>query len=64
VHIAEGEPGLFYHPDTIAWHLNLSTDAVQGVPGRALWGAPEIVTDRRSAVEYEKRRRTIRSAAP
>jgi len=55
---------LFYHPDFVAWHVALSTDAVQGTPGRALWGTPEIVTDRRGAIEYEKRRRTTRNAAP
>jgi hypothetical protein len=54
---------LFYHPDAIVWHLLLSTDAVDG-SARGLWGGPEIVTDHDGAVEYEKRRRATRSAAP
>lgn len=55
---------LFYHPNSIAWHVAFSTDAVGGRAGRALWATPEILTDLGSAAEYEKRRRTIRSAAP
>jgi hypothetical protein len=47
---------LFYRPDTINWHIVLSTDAVGGVPSRGVWVAPEVVTDRAGAIEYERRR--------
>jgi hypothetical protein len=48
---------LFYHPDRIMWHVVLAADAIGGVPARAVWGSPEIVTDRESAKEYAVRRR-------
>lgn len=48
---------LFYHPDRISWHLVLAADAIGGVPARAVWGSPEIVTDSESAKEYAVRRR-------
>jgi hypothetical protein len=51
---------LFYRPDAIDWHVTLSTDAVNGVPGRAAWGAPSVLTDRSGAIDYEKRRRRRR----
>jgi hypothetical protein len=47
---------LFYRPDRIRWRVVLSADAVSGVPGRAVWGAPSIVTDADSAREYLARR--------
>ena len=46
---------LFYRPDRVSWRLNLSTDALAG-PATALWGAPEIDTDRSGAIEYRARR--------
>jgi hypothetical protein len=46
---------LFYKPDRVTWRLNLSADAVGGVPAVALWGRPEIVTDMQSAREYRER---------
>jgi hypothetical protein len=59
---------LFYRPERIAWRVVLSADAVAGVPGRAVWGTPEIVTDTAAAREYAIRRRTMiavtRNAAP
>ena len=39
---------LFYHPDRIMWHVVLAADAIDGVPARAAWGSPEIVTDTES----------------
>jgi hypothetical protein len=48
---------LFYFPDTITWHLVLSTDAVDGAAGRGVWGGPVVVTDRSGMIEYERRRR-------
>jgi hypothetical protein len=45
---------LFYRPDTRAWRVVLSTDAVTG-PGRAIWGAPSISTDTSGAREYASR---------
>ena len=46
---------LFYHPDRIAWRLTLSADAVGGVPGVALWGAPRVMTTREGETEYRRR---------
>jgi hypothetical protein len=46
---------LFYRPDRITWRLNLSTDAIGGLPAIALWSRPEIVTDTQSAREYAAR---------
>jgi hypothetical protein len=43
---------LFYRPDRTTWRLVLAADAVAGVPGRAVWGRPEIVADEASAKEY------------
>lgn len=48
---------LFYRPDRIAWHIVLSADAVGGIPGRVVWGAPEITTDGDAAREYAARQR-------
>ena len=48
---------LFYHPDRILWHIVLAADAIGGVPARAVWGSPEIVSDTESAKEYAVRRR-------
>ncbi len=53
---------LFYRPDTIVWHVVLSTDAVDGIGGSAVWGSPQVLTDRAGAVEYEKRRRRLAAA--
>lgn len=50
----------FYHPDRIVWHVVLAADAIGGVPGRAAWGSPEIVTDGESAKEYAVRRLRFR----
>ncbi len=43
---------LFYRPDTITWHVVLSTDAVDGMSGSAVWGSPQVLTDRAGAIEY------------
>lgn len=51
---------LFYRPDRIPWRVVLAADAIGGGPARALWGAPEIVTDQRSAREYAARRQALR----
>lgn len=51
---------LFYRPDRTVWHLVLATDAVAGVAPTVMWGAPEIVTDQRSAREYAARRQRLR----
>jgi hypothetical protein len=51
---------LFYHPDRIMWHVVLAADAIAGVPARAVWGSPEIVTDNESAKEYSARRQRLR----
>jgi hypothetical protein len=56
---------LFYRPDGQTWRVNLSTDAIGGIPGRVAWGEPEIVTDTADALEYARRRvRITRSGAP
>ena len=46
---------IFYHPDRITWRLTLSADAMGGVPGAALWGAPRVMTTQEGAVEYLRR---------
>jgi hypothetical protein len=46
---------LFYHPDRITWRLTLSADAMGGVPGIAVWGAPRIMTTRQGEEEYRQR---------
>jgi hypothetical protein len=51
---------LFYHPDRIMWRVVLAADAIGGAPARALWGSPEIVTDRAGAKEYSARRQRFR----
>lgn len=51
---------LFYHPDRVMWHVVLAADAIGGVPARAAWGSPEIVTDTESAKEYALRRLRFR----
>ena len=51
---------LFYHPERIVWHVVLAADAIGGVPTRAIWGSPEIVTDGESAKEYTERRQRFR----
>lgn len=50
---------LFYRPERIVWRLVLATDAVGAGPVRAVWGTPEIVTDRAAAKEYLARRRRL-----
>jgi len=56
---------LFYRPERHAWNVNVSIDAIGGVPARIALGTPEIVTDRAGAAEYAKRKlRITRSAAP
>lgn len=56
---------LFYQPERHPWLVNVSTDAIGGVPGRVALGTPEIVTDRDGALEYAKRKRRLtRSEAP
>ncbi len=51
---------LFYRPERTTWHLVLGADPVNGAPGAVLWGAPEIVTDQRSARDYAARRQRLR----
>jgi hypothetical protein len=51
---------LFYHPERMIWHVVLAADAIGGVPARAVWGAPEIVTDNDGAKEYSARRQRFR----
>jgi hypothetical protein len=56
---------VFYQPERRSWNVNVSLDAIGGVPTRIALGAPEIVTDRAGAAEYTKRRpRLTRSEAP
>ena len=56
---------LFYHPDRITWRLTLSADAMGGVPGTALWGAPRVMTTTQGEAEYLRRLTQLtRSAAP
>lgn len=49
---------LFYRPDRILWNLVLAADGAGGET-RVVWGASEIVTDRRAAREYAARRRNF-----
>jgi len=51
---------VFYHPERMIWHVVLAADAIGGVPARAVWGAPEIVTDNEGAKEYSVRRQRFR----
>lgn len=51
---------LFYRPDRVRWHVVLAADPVDGSAARAVWGAPEIVTDARAAREYVARRHEMR----
>ena len=51
---------LFYRPDWIVWRLVLATDLLGGRPARAVWGTPEIVTDRDAVKEYVARRERMR----
>jgi hypothetical protein len=56
---------LFYRPDAQTWRVNLSADAIGGIPGRVAWGEPEIVTTTADALEYARRRlRITRSGGP
>lgn len=56
---------LFYQPERHSWNVNVSLDAIAGVPGRIALGRPEIVTDTAGAAEYAKRKaRITRSGAP
>jgi hypothetical protein len=50
---------LFYRPDRITWRLVLATDALNGSPVRAVWGAPEVLTDLASGREYLLRRQQL-----
>lgn len=49
---------LFYRPDRIRWSLVLAADGA-AAEERVVWGASEIVTDRRAAREYAARRRDL-----
>jgi hypothetical protein len=51
---------LFYHPERVMWRVVLAADAIDGVPATAVWGSPEIVTDRDGAKEYAARRMRFR----
>ena len=51
---------LFYHPDRVMWRLVLAADPIDGLPTTALWGSPEIITDRDAAKEYAERRMRFR----
>jgi hypothetical protein len=56
---------LFYRPEGQTWRVNLSADAIGGIPGRVAWGEPEIVTNTADALEYARRRlRITRSGGP
>jgi hypothetical protein len=50
---------VFYRPDSMEWHVTLSTDAISA-PSHALWGAPEVITTRAGAKEYAERRLEFR----
>ena len=47
---------LFYHPDRVTWRIVLASDPMGSVPATVMWGAPQIVTDGESAIEYASRR--------
>jgi hypothetical protein len=51
---------LFYRPEHRRWRVVLSTDAIAGAPGRAIWGSPSIETDAPAAREYPPRRAALR----
>jgi hypothetical protein len=51
---------LFYHPERVMWRVVLAADAIDGVPTTAIWGSPEILTDREGAKEYAARRMRFR----
>ncbi len=51
---------LFYHPERVMWRVVLAADAIDGIPATAVWGSPEIVTDRDGAREYSERRQRFR----
>jgi hypothetical protein len=51
---------IFYRPDRITWNVVLAADHAGGGAVRAVWGAPEIVTDHRAAKEYVARRQRLR----
>jgi hypothetical protein len=56
---------LFYRPEEQTWRVNLSADAIGGVPAHVAWGVPEIVTTTADALEYAKRRaRVTRNGGP
>jgi hypothetical protein len=56
---------LFYRPERHPWYVNVSIDAVGGIPARIALGTPEILTDTAGAAEYAKRKpRLTRSGAP
>jgi hypothetical protein len=50
----------FYHPERVVWRVVLAADAIDGIPTTAVWGSPEIVTDRQGAKEYAERRMRFR----
>ena len=50
---------LFYRPERRRWRVVLSTDAITGQPGRAIWGAPVVSADTASAREYAGRKRGL-----
>jgi hypothetical protein len=50
----------FYHPERVMWRVVLAADAIDGIPATAVWGSPEIVTDRDGAKEYTVRRARFR----
>jgi hypothetical protein len=56
---------LFYRPERLSWNVNVSLDAIGGVPAPVAVGTPEILTDYAGAVEYARRKRRLtRSGAP
>jgi hypothetical protein len=57
---------LFYRPERRAWRLNLSADALSGVPATVAWGQPQIFAPGGAdALEYANRKaQPIRSEAP
>lgn len=46
---------VFYHPDRIRWRIVLASDPVGTAPATVMWGAPQILTDSESALEYASR---------
>ena len=47
---------VFYHPDRITWRIVLAADPMGTAPATVMWGAPQILTDSESALEYASRR--------